>query len=456
MSIKAISPLDGRYKDQLEQLQNYFSEWALLKYRVMVEVEWLIHLVNERIIENKLFQNEEIQFLRAIYENFDENDALRIKEIERGTKHDVKAVEYFVKSKLEQTSLAAIKEFVHFACTSEDINNIAHALMLKNGITNVWTTVASQMVAKVAEMAEITKDIAMLSHTHGQHATPTTLGKELAVFVYRWQRQFEQIQGLQFLGKLNGAVGNYNAHVSAYPEIQWEEVSKKFIQGMGISFNPLTTQIESHDYMAECFQAIMRFNNITLDFDRDVWSYISLGYFKQVVVEGEVGSSTMPHKVNPINFENSEANLGVSNAVLDYLANKLPISRLQRDLSDSSSIRNIGVGIAHSYIALLSTIKGLKELSVNEQVINEQLSNSWEVLGEAIQTVMRINGYDNPYDKLKELTRGQVISEKTIKDFIINLELNPNDKQRLLSMTPNNYTGIATDLVKHIHSQKQS
>ncbi|GAA4866096.1 adenylosuccinate lyase [Paenibacillus vulneris] len=451
MSIKAISPLDGRYKEQSEVLAEHFSEWALMKYRVFVEVEWLIHMSQRpEIAEVREFTAEEIAFLRGITEQFNDASALRIKEIERTTKHDVKAVEYFLKETLDPTTLADVKEFLHFSCTSEDINNLSHALMLKNGMQSGWLPMAEKMTAEVTRMAEAAKNVSMLSRTHGQTASPTTLGKELAVFVYRWNRQLKQIKAQEYLGKFNGAVGNFNAHSIAYPDAPWEDIARSFVEHLGLTYNPLTTQIESHDYMAELFHSIMRFNNITLDFDRDVWQYISLAYFKQNVVAGEVGSSTMPHKVNPINFENSEANMGVSNAMLDHLANKLPISRLQRDLTDSSALRNMGVGIAHSYIAMAATLRGLSSLSVNEPAIQQDLNESWEVLGEAIQTVMRRVGYENPYEKLKELTRGVEVTPQRIADFIHGLGLPDAERERLLRLTPSSYIGIADKLVRHI------
>ncbi|MGZ4032032.1 MAG: adenylosuccinate lyase [Tumebacillaceae bacterium] len=451
MTIKAISPLDGRYSEQMKGLEGYFSEWALLKFRVLVEVEWLIKLAaTESIPQVRTLTAEEIAFLRGVAENFDEAASLRIKEIERTTKHDVKAVEYYIKEQLRESSLVDVLEFVHFACTSEDINNLSHALMMKGGIENVWLPMAQKIVDMVATMAEDTKNISMLAHTHGQPASPTTVGKELAVFVYRWQRQLRQIAALEYLGKINGAVGNFNAHTSAYPDAPWEAIAQSFVESLGLTYNPLTTQIESHDYLAEAYHALMRFNNITLDFDRDVWAYISMGYFKQRPVAGEVGSSTMPHKVNPINFENSEANMGVSNAMLDHLANKLPISRLQRDLTDSSALRNMGVGIGYSYLALQSALRGLGQLEVNQQALEADLNDAWEVLGEAVQTVMRKEGHENPYEKLKELTRGAKIDGEQMRVFIKGLGLPQADEQRLLDMTPGSYIGIAPQLLRHI------
>jgi adenylosuccinate lyase len=451
MTIKAISPLDGRYSEQMKGMEGYFSEWALLKFRVLVEVEWLIKLAaTESIPQVRALTAEEIEFLRNVAANFDEAASLRIKEIERTTKHDVKAVEYFIKEQLRESSLVDVLEFVHFACTSEDINNLSHALMMKGGIENVWLPMAHKIVDTVATMAADTKDISMLAHTHGQPASPTTVGKELAVFVYRWKRQLRQIAALEYLGKINGAVGNFNAHWSAYPDAPWEEIGQSFVEGLGLTYNPLTTQIESHDYLAEAYHALIRFNNITLDFDRDVWAYISMGYFKQRPVAGEVGSSTMPHKVNPINFENSEANMGVSNAMLDHLANKLPISRLQRDLTDSSALRNMGVGIGYSFLALQSALRGLSQLEVNKGVLAADLDNAWEVLGEAVQTVMRKEGHENPYEKLKELTRGAKIDAEQMRTFIKSLGLPEADEQRLLNMTPGSYIGIAPQLLRHI------
>jgi adenylosuccinate lyase len=451
MTIKAISPLDGRYAEQMNGLNECFSEWALLKFRVHVEIEWLIKLSQiDGLGEVRAFTDAEVARLRELAASFDEESSSRIKEIERTTKHDVKAVEYYIKEQLKDSTLGDVLEFVHFACTSEDINNLSHALMLKTAIRDVWLPLAEKFVNAVGDLAQNTQNVSMLARTHGQTASPTTVGKEIAVFVYRWQRQLRQFGQLEFLGKINGAVGNFNAHTSAYPNLDWEEIARTFVEGLGLTYNPLTTQIESHDYMAECFHAMMRFNNILLDFDRDIWQYISLGYFKQRVVAGEVGSSTMPHKVNPINFENSEANLGISNAMLDHLANKLPISRLQRDLTDSSAIRNMGVGVAHSYLALQSALRGLGQLMINPQALEADLNHAWEVLAEPIQTVMRKAGHDNPYEKLKELTRGAAMTEETMRAFVEGLELEAADKQRLLEMTPASYIGIAPQLLKHI------
>ena len=451
MNIKSLTPLEGRYGAITMPLDNYFSEWALIKYRIHVEVEWLIAMAgNPAFAEIREFTPEETVFLRNIVNNFDETAALRIKEIERTTNHDVKAIEYFLRETLGAMSLADVLEFIHFSCTSEDINNLSYALMLKHGIEDIWLPAAQKLVETVTAVAEEEKTIPMLAHTHGQAASPTTVGKELAVFVYRWNRQLKQIRSQEYLGKFNGAVGNFNAHSIAYPDVDWEAVSCSFVEGLGLAYSPLTTQIESHDYMAELFHALTRFNNILLDFDRDMWLYISLGYFKQKAIAGEVGSSTMPHKVNPIDFENSEANLGLSNAILDHLANKLTISRLQRDLSDSSAQRNIGTGIAHSLISLTYTMKGIRKTVVNKEALAADLSHAWEVLSEAVQTVMRKHGYANSYDKLKAITRGKHISEEDIKAFIASVDLPEADKKRLLSLTPSQYVGVAASLVKHI------
>ena len=451
MSIKSLTPLEGRYGAITQPFGDYFSEWALIKYRVHVEVEWLIAMAaNPDFAEIRPFTAEEISFLRNIVATFDDEKALRIKEIERTTNHDVKAVEYFLRETMGAMSLGDLLEFIHFSCTSEDINNLSYALMLKHGVNDVWLPSAETLVKMVSAMAEEEKDIPMLAHTHGQSASPTTIGKELAVFVYRWNRQLKQIRALEYLGKFNGAVGNFNAHSIAYPEVDWEQVSRSFVESLGLTYNPLTTQIESHDYVAEAFHALARFNNILLDFDRDMWLYISMGYFKQKAIPGEVGSSTMPHKINPIDFENSEANLGLSNAVLDHLANKLPISRLQRDLSDSSAQRNMGTGLAHSHIAITYTLKGLKKTVVNQEALAADLNHAWEVLAEAVQTVMRKFGHANSYDKLKAITRGKGISETDIKSFIESVDLPAADKQRLLSLTPAQYVGVASSLLKHI------
>jgi adenylosuccinate lyase len=454
MSLDAVSPLDGRYRDQIAPLAAYFSEEALIRQRVGVEVEWLIALAAEPAIpEVRPFTAEEVAALRGIVTGVDEAAAARVKEIERTTRHDVKAVEYFLKERLAGTALAPVAEFLHFACTSEDINNLAYGRMLQGGLREIWLPQAEKLVAAVAAQAEALRDVPMLAHTHGQPASPTTAGKELAVFVYRWRRQLRRIRDLEYLGKFNGAVGNFNAHTAAYPDAPWEAIARAFVEGLGLTYNPLTTQIEPHDYLAECCHALVRFNTITVDFDRDLWFYISLGYFKQRVVAGEVGSSTMPHKVNPINFENSEANMELSTALLTHLATRLPVSRLQRDLTDSSALRNLGVGIAHSYLALRSALRGLGELSVDRAALERDLDANWEVLAEAVQTVMRKAGHPNPYEKLKELTRGARITAADMRAFVERLDLPSADRARLLTLTPATYTGLAAALVDHIEDE---
>ena len=451
MAIKSISPLDGRYSKNLDPLTAYFSEWGLIKYRIYVEVEWLIMMSETpEITHVRELTGSEKAFLRSIVSDFDDEKAGAVKEIEDQTRHDVKAIEYYIKKVIKGTSVEDLGESIHFCCTSEDINNLSHALMLKEGINNEWFPLASDMIRKLAVIAEEAKDIPMLARTHGQAATPTTAGKELAVFIHRWKRQLAQIGSLEYLGKFNGAVGCYNAHCAAYPDAPWENISKTFIERLGLTFNPLTTQIESHDYMAELFHALIRFNNITIDFDRDMWTYISLGYFKQKVVGTEVGSSVMPHKVNPIDFENSEANLGISNALLDHLASKLPISRLQRDLTDSSAIRNVGNAVGHSYLAVKSAIRGVGRVSVDKDTIRKDLENAWEVLAEPVQTVMRKAGIENPYEKMKQLSRGKKITRDDLHSFINSLELPGEDKKRLLDLTPMDYIGHACILLEHI------
>ena len=392
------------------------------------------------------FSLDEIKTLRGISVNFSDDDAARVKAIEKTTNHDVKAVEYFLKEQLENTSLSDAREWIHFACTSEDINNLAHALMLQGGVAAVWLPAAFAVTNKIAELADEWADVPMLARTHGQSASPTTVGKELAVFVARFNRQLNFIQEQEYLGKINGAVGNFNAHVSAFPSANWPQIARDFVGSLGLTYNPLTTQIESHDAIAELFQSLIRFDTIAIDLARDIWTYVSQGYFKQRVIAGEVGSSTMPHKVNPIDFENAEANFGLGNAMLDHLATKLPISRLQRDLTDSSALRNMGVGIGYSLVALSSLKRGLNKLQLNEAALSRDLDNAWEVLAEPIQTVMRKAGIANPYEKLKELTRGATMDEATIRAFIESLKLDADDKARLLAMTPASYIGLAPQL----------
>jgi len=449
MSLRSLSPLDGRYAAQTASLAPYFSEFALIRFRIQVEVEWLITLAARPEIDAvRPLTFAEMELLRKLVTRFDDEAAEVVKEIERTTNHDVKAVEYFIKRQLKGTSLEDVLEWVHFACTSEDINNLAHALMLQGGVGEVWLPRARGFVDKVSALAADWAPVPMLARTHGQTASPTTVGKELAVFVARWRRQLKQIEAQEYLGKLNGAVGNFNAHTSAFPDAPWPEIAREFVTSLGLTYNPLTTQIESHDYIAELFHALTRFNNIALDFARDIWSYVSLGYFKQRVVAGEVGSSTMPHKVNPIDFENAEANLGLANATLEHLAAKLAVSRLQRDLSDSSALRNLGVGVGHSLLALVALERGLGKLTLNEPALASDLDNAWEVLAEPIQTVMRKAGHANPYEQLKELTRGARMDAAKIQAFVTELDLPAEDKKRLLAMTPGSYVGLAAELAR--------
>jgi adenylosuccinate lyase len=450
-TLTAISPIDGRYANKVEDLRPIFSEFGLIRYRVLVEIRWLQALAKHpKIVEVDPFSDNANQVLEHIISHFAEPDAQRIKDIEKTTNHDVKAVEYFLKEKIMGTDeLEQVSEFIHFACTSEDINNLSYALMLKEG----RDVMLAQMQACVEAIWQCALEFAnqpMLSRTHGQSATPTTVGKEFANVAVRLQRQKEQLEAVRLLGKINGAVGNYNAHCVAYPEVDWPEFAKQFVESLGLQFNPYTIQIEPHDYMAEYFHALSRFNTILLDFDRDVWGYISLGYFKQKTVAGEVGSSTMPHKVNPIDFENSEGNLGLANAMFAFLAEKLPISRWQRDLTDSTVLRNIGVGIAHTSIAIQATLKGISKLQINPEAIEADLNANWEVLAEPIQTVMRRYGIEKPYEKLKELTRGQRITPEQLRLFIEKLDIPEAAKAGLLELTPRSYTGYAETLAKKI------
>jgi adenylosuccinate lyase len=452
MPITAISPIDGRYESVTQDLADAFSEYGLIRARVRVEVAWLLFMA-ERIEmpDIRSFTEPEQAFLNSLVYDFTPAEAERVKDIERVTNHDVKAVEYYLRERLENTSLEDAREFLHFGCTSEDINNLAYGLMLREGIHGHWLPLANKLADQVTVMADHLRDVPMLARTHGQPASPTTLGKELAVFVHRWRRQISQIAQIEFLGKFSGTVGNYHTYSIAFPNAPWETLSREFMESLGLTWNPLTTQIESHDYIAELAHGLMRFNTIALGFDQDVWQYISLGYFKQRVVKTEVGSSTMPHKVNPINFENSEANLGLSNALLGHLASKLPVSRLQRDLTDSSALRGLGPAVAHSSLALKATLRGLERLEVNPVALGRDLDDAWEVLAEPIQTVMRRVGIPNAYEKLKELTRGTSITREAVQDFVSHLEGLPDaDKQRLLALTPRTYVGLAAQLVDHV------
>ncbi len=446
--ITAISPIDGRYGSKVTELTECFSEYALLKNRIKVEVMWLIALCAEPgIAECRSLTESEEQSLRQIVTNFTPKEADKIKKIEAVTNHDVKAVEYYLKEQITGSSLEELSEFIHFACTSEDINNLSHALMLNDGLAALLPQ-QREIIDVLKRLAVEFKNVAMLARTHGQTASPTTIGKELAVFAARLQKQTANIAAVEILGKLNGAVGNFNAHLSAYPAVDWPALAKRVIEGeLGLKQNLFTTQIEPHDYMAEMFDALARWNTILIDLNRDIWTYISMAYFGQKTVKGEIGSSTMPHKVNPIDFENSEGNCGLANAIFSHLSSKLPISRLQRDLTDSTVLRNMGVGFGYSMIAYKSTLKGLGKLKLNEQNLAEDLDNAWEVLAEPIQTVMRKAGIEKPYEKLKELTRGQQIDAATIRSFVESLELDAADKQRLLEMTPGSYIGLAPQIV---------
>ena len=444
-SLTAISPIDGRYASKCTDLRPIFSEFGLIRHRVLVEVRWLQMLAaNPGIPEVPAFSEHATNLLNDIVDKFHEEDAQRVKNIERTTNHDVKAVEYFLKEKIAgNTELEAVSEFIHFACTSEDINNLSHALMLREARTQALLPQMDEIIDTLRAMAHAHAAQPMLSRTHGQTASPTTVGKEFANVVARLERQRAQFSGVPLLGKINGAVGNYNAHLAAYPELDWPAIAEKFVTSLGLDFNPYTIQIEPHDYIAEYFDAVARFNTVLMDFDRDVWGYISLGYFKQKTVAGEVGSSTMPHKVNPIDFENSEGNLGIANAIFDHLAAKLPISRWQRDLTDSTVLRNLGVGVGHSVIAYQSTLKGLGKLEVNPQRLNEDLDHCWEVLAEPVQTVMRRYGIDKPYEKLKELTRGTGIDQARLQAFVSGLDIPEEAKAALLALTPSSYLGNA-------------
>ncbi len=451
-ALTAISPVDGRYGGKVEELRPIFSEYGLIRARVTVEVRWLQALAaHAGIPEVPALSDDANRTLDGIVEDFGVSDAVRVKDIERTTNHDVKAVEYYLKERVANVpELEAISEFLHFACTSEDINNLSYGLMLKEAREKVVLPAMDEVVAKIRDIAHAEAETPMLSRTHGQPASPSTLGKEMANVVARLRRQREQVAAVSLLGKVNGAVGNYNAHLSAYPEVDWEKHAERFVTDLGLTWNPYTTQIEPHDCVAELFDAIARFNTILLDFDRDVWSYISIGYFKQRTVAGEVGSSTMPHKVNPIDFENSEGNLGLANALFSHLAQKLPVSRWQRDLTDSTVLRNLGVGVAHSLIAYKATLKGLGKLEADPVRLAADLDATWEVLAEPVQTVMRRYGIPQPYEKLKELTRGKGITPEALREFVEKLEMPDEAKQALLAMTPATYIGNAVDQAKRI------
>ena len=452
-TLNALSPLDGRYQTKLDSLRPYFSEYALIKHRAWVEVEWLKALAAEPSLkEIAAFGVDAIKELDSAIASFSEVDAMQVKAIEARTNHDVKALEYWLKEKFDgNLEIKAASEFIHFACTSEDINNLSHGLMLKTARDNVMLPFLSELMARLSELSHQLADQPMLARTHGQTASPTTMGKEMANVVYRLQRQQKQLTENQILGKINGAVGNFNAHLSAYPDFDWASFAEKFVQHLGLTYNPMTIQIEPHDYMAELYDTLARINTILIDLNRDIWGYISVGYFKQKVKAGEIGSSTMPHKVNPIDFENSEGNLGLANAVLRHMAEKLPISRWQRDLTDSTVLRNMGVAFGYTLLGYDSCLRGLNKLEINPAKLAEDLDNSWEVLAEPIQTVMRRFGIANPYEQLKELTRGKGgINKASLHAFINELAIPNEAKQGLLAMTPASYIGKATALAKSI------
>lgn len=451
-TLMAISPLDGRYHEKMTSLRDIFSEYGLIKFRVIVEIRWIQMLAESgNLPEIPVLSATATQLLNDIILNFSIKDAERIKEIESGINHDVKAVEYFIKEKLSHnTELQNISEFIHFGCTSEDINNLAYGLMLQTARKESLIPALETLLSLLKKFAHDYASLAMLARTHGQPATPTTAGKEIANTIARLERQIEQLNRVEILGKLNGASGNYNAFAITYPECDWQTLSKNFVSQLGLSWNPYTTQIEPHDCIAEFFSAMVRINNIILDFDRDIWSYIAINYFKQKTLANEVGSSTMPHKVNPIDFENSEGNLGIANAILEHMIAKLPISRWQRDLSDSTVLRNIGVGIGHSILAYQSTCKGMQKLEPNHTVIEADLNEHWEVLGEAVQTVMRRYKLEQPYEKLKAFTRGKRIDQASLQQFINELSIPDYAKKQLLALTPADYIGYAEELAKQI------
>ncbi len=454
--LTALSPLDGRYEKKIAPLRALFSEYGLIRFRVLVEVRWLIALADWAALkEVPTFSASARAELEAVAAGFSEADARRVKEIEATTNHDVKAVEYFLKDKTRgNAEIARVSEFFHFACTSEDINNLSHGLMLREGRDAVLLPVIDQLVAAIEELASRYADVPMLARTHGQPASPTTVGKELANVAYRLRRQRAQVAAVALLGKINGAVGNYNAHLAAYPELDWPAKAREFVTGLGLEWNPYTTQIEPHDCMAELFHALARFNTILVDVNRDLWGYISLGYFRQKVKAGEIGSSTMPHKVNPIDFENSEGNLGLANALFEHLAGKLPVSRWQRDLTDSTVLRNLGVAFGYSLLAYDSCLRGIGKLEVDRQKLEQDLNDNWEVLAEPIQTVMRRYGIENPYEQLKALTRGQRITPAALRDFIRGLAIPPEARERLLALTPAGYTGNAAQQAQAVKGTK--
>ena len=442
-----ISPVDGRYRKMTEKVADYFSEYAYIKYRVKVEIEWLKYILKSDICN---INKEIVENVDKTYDTFDISSAMRVKEIEKVTNHDVKAIEYYIKEEMDKINFSKYKNFVHFGCTSEDINNIAYALMCKEFRDKILAHDMKELISKVKKKAIEYKDVSMLAHTHGQPATPTTVGKELAIFVHRWQYILEKMLKIEFCGKFSGAVGNYNAHVIAYENIDWIEFNKNFVNSLELKFNPLTTQIESHDVLCEFFSYLKLFNNITLDFNSDMWMYISRKYFKQKVIETEVGSSVMPHKVNPINHENSMANIHMANSIIDNFTNNLQISRMQRDLSDSSTLRNIGVVFSHTLVSIIQSIKGFEKMEVDVKVLENELDDNPEILAEAIQTVLRKNGYNDAYESLKKFTRGKEVTLDMLKDYITSLDIDEEDRKRLLNLRPSTYIGLASKLVDFI------
>lgn len=451
-SLRAISPVDGRYARVTAPLQDIFSEYGLIRYRTRVELQWIRSMSHiPQISQVSLLSKSANAKIQSIVDDFSTDDAKRVKVIESTTNHDVKAVEYFLKEKFEcDPELKAISEFIHFACTSEDINNLSYSLMLKEAKDTVIVPHMNEIIDRLQSLANAHAEIPMLSRTHGQSATPTTVGKEFANYVYRLRRQRDQIEASEILGKFNGATGSFNAHLVAYPEVDWPSVAKGFVEDLGVTYNPYSTQIEPHDYIAELFDGVSRFNTVLLDFNRNMWSYISLGYFKQRAIEGEIGSSTMPHKVNPIDFENAEGNLGMANSVFSHMSTKLPISRYQRDLSDSTVLRSLGVGAAYSLIAYKATMKGLGRVDINHEKVASDLENAWELLAEPVQTVMRRYDVENPYEKLKELTRGKSVSKEVMAEFILSLTIPEKEKERLLLLTPLTYVGNAQEAASRV------
>ena len=446
--LKNISPLDGRYSKSIETLSDYFSESALIKYRIKVEIEYLIHLSRQKEVkELDPISDKDIKRFQKIYNSFSIEDAKRVKAIEVATNHDVKAVEYFIREKLEKMNKKRLYPWIHFALTSEDVNNLSYSLMWQDGMRNVFLPEFHEVIKKLNTIAKQFSTTAMLSLTHGQSATPTTFGKELAVFVHRLNRQFEQIKKQQLQGKFGGATGTWAAHYTAYPKMDWLNFSKKFIRSLGLDPNLVTTQIEPHDSVIESYHSMIRVNNILIDLCRDIWSYVSRGVLKQKRVPGEVGSSTMPHKINPIQFENAEGNLGLANSILGHLSNKLPISRMQRDLTDSTTLRNQGIAMGYSYLACKNILKGLKRITVNKPGMKRELNSHWEVLAEAVQTVLRKSGSDNAYEQLKNMTQGETVTSESIIDFVKLLRIPEEDKKRLSELTPEEYIGIAPKLV---------